>query len=263
MRSKPVREYGATGTFVLPKSIRTALHFLFRSADHGVAENPSEVTAMHRRGKRRPLRFGSALGALAIVVVILAPAPAAFADCSPLDLTCVLNGGDEGTDGLPVGGLPNGGDHIVKKVADKGDGLLHTVGGTVGKVLHPGHGHGGGSGGGGGGGTGHGHGSSGRSGHSRSTNHGGLIGSSGVRALTTPADQHAATKPIPATDHRSSRSTLLGRLGEAAAAAAVTIGFPVLLALIVVAFLMLQGRIDRRDPKLALAPMKPDVARFE
>ena len=86
--------------------------------------------------------------------------------------------------------------------------------------------------------------------------------------MTSPAtpsseESTSATKPIPATDHRASRSTILGRLGEVAAAAAVAIGFPVLLALIVFAFLMLQGRIDRRDPKLALAPVKPDVVGFE
>jgi len=31
---------------------------------------------------------------------------------------------------------------------------------------------------------------------------------------------------------------------------------------VVVAFLMVQNRLDRRDPKLAQAPIAPDVLRF-
>jgi hypothetical protein len=38
--------------------------------------------------------------------------------------------------------------------------------------------------------------------------------------------------------------------------------FPSILALIVVAFVAVQNRLDRRDPKLALAPIGPDVLTF-
>jgi hypothetical protein len=38
--------------------------------------------------------------------------------------------------------------------------------------------------------------------------------------------------------------------------------FPLVLALIVGAFLLAQDRIDRRDPRLALAPLGPDVLPF-
>jgi hypothetical protein len=44
----------------------------------------------------------------------------------------------------------------------------------------------------------------------------------------------------------------------------VTAGFafPVALVLIVGAFLLVQDRLDRRDPRLALAPVGPDVLDF-
>jgi hypothetical protein len=40
------------------------------------------------------------------------------------------------------------------------------------------------------------------------------------------------------------------------------VAFPVALALIVGGFLLLQNRLDRRDPRLALAPVGPDVLDF-
>jgi hypothetical protein len=56
---------------------------------------------------------------------------------------------------------------------------------------------------------------------------------------------------------------LLGRIGGIAAEAARHLGFPLALALIVVAFVMVQNYLDRKDPKLALAPILPEVMRFE
>ena len=40
------------------------------------------------------------------------------------------------------------------------------------------------------------------------------------------------------------------------------LAFPVILTLIVAAFVAMQNRLDRRDPKLALAPVGPDVVNF-
>lgn len=53
--------------------------------------------------------------------------------------------------------------------------------------------------------------------------------------------------------------------GRAAAAAAKAIAFPLALALLVAAFLMAQGRIGRKDPKLVLAPLdtSSDTLSFE
>jgi hypothetical protein len=41
------------------------------------------------------------------------------------------------------------------------------------------------------------------------------------------------------------------------------LAFPLALALIVLLFVAVQNRIDRKDPKLALAPVAPDLLRFE
>jgi hypothetical protein len=44
---------------------------------------------------------------------------------------------------------------------------------------------------------------------------------------------------------------------------AAVLAFPLALALIVLLFVAVQNRIDRKDPKLALAPVAPDLLRFE
>ncbi len=56
---------------------------------------------------------------------------------------------------------------------------------------------------------------------------------------------------------------LLDRIGSLAIQAAEALAFPLALALIVLLFVAVQNRIDRRDPKLALAPIAPDLLRFE
>jgi hypothetical protein len=56
---------------------------------------------------------------------------------------------------------------------------------------------------------------------------------------------------------------LFERIGSLATQAAKALAFPVALALIVLLFVAVQNRIDRKDPKLALSPIAPDVLRFE
>jgi hypothetical protein len=56
---------------------------------------------------------------------------------------------------------------------------------------------------------------------------------------------------------------LFDRIGSLATLAARALAFPVALALIVLLFVAVQNRIDRKDPKLALAPIAPDLLRFE
>ena len=75
----------------------------------------------------------------------------------------------------------------------------------------------------------------------------------------------AAKSPGPPAGGESLPARVLGALGRALSAFAAAIVrhpdrtvFPLSLLLIVIAFLTLQGRIDRRDPKLALAPVYPD-----
>jgi len=56
---------------------------------------------------------------------------------------------------------------------------------------------------------------------------------------------------------------LLRRIGEAAALAARQLSFPLALSVIVVAFVLFQNYLDRKDPKLAVAPIAADVMKFE
>lgn len=51
---------------------------------------------------------------------------------------------------------------------------------------------------------------------------------------------------------------LIHQIGRVAAEAVEQAAFPLILALLVGAFLLVQNRIDRRDPKLALAPIDSD-----
>ena len=53
----------------------------------------------------------------------------------------------------------------------------------------------------------------------------------------------------------SSSGSFIDSAGRAAIEAAKTLAFPLALAALVVGFLMVQGRIGRKDPKLALAPV--------
>lgn len=62
---------------------------------------------------------------------------------------------------------------------------------------------------------------------------------------------------------RSNAPGLLERIGEAAAVAARQLSFPLALSLIVVAFVLFQNYLDRKDPKLAVAPIAADVMKFE
>ena len=57
----------------------------------------------------------------------------------------------------------------------------------------------------------------------------------------------------------------LGHLAETAGTAVSRLAFPLLLILMVVAFLLIQGELDRRDPKLAAAPVdsRLDMVVFE
>lgn len=56
---------------------------------------------------------------------------------------------------------------------------------------------------------------------------------------------------------------LLQRIGEAAGAVARQLSFPLALSVIVVAFVLFQNYLDRKDPKLAVAPIAADVMKFE
>jgi len=67
----------------------------------------------------------------------------------------------------------------------------------------------------------------------------------------------------PAVSRTIPRRGLFDRIGSLAIQAAEALAFPLALAVIVLLFVAVQNRIDRKDPKLALAPVAPDLLRFE
>jgi hypothetical protein len=102
---------------------------------------------------------------------------------------------------------------------------------------------------------------------------GGAGGGAFPRGLEPPAPPSPVLQiPVPiSTTGVSARGAaapsdgpgLLDRLGGAAAAAARQLSFPIALSLVVVAFVLFQNYLDRKDPKLAVAPIAADVMKFE
>jgi ATP-dependent protease ClpP protease subunit len=60
-------------------------------------------------------------------------------------------------------------------------------------------------------------------------------------------------------DEPGGLSWSLGRLLDSAGAAAKRLAFPLTLIVIVVIFLLVQGEVDRRDPKLAKAAINSEL----
>ena len=76
------------------------------------------------------------------------------------------------------------------------------------------------------------------------------------RATSTSATEAASSLGV-------GRRSFMDRAGSFALDVAKAIAFPLLLALIVAAFLLVQDRLDRRDPRFVLAPVRPGVLRFD
>lgn len=86
------------------------------------------------------------------------------------------------------------------------------------------------------------------------------------RGLLAPRDPSltASASADATTGGRSSQTPDGGGgLGRGIANAARDLAFPVLLVGLVLGFLALQNRLDRRDPKLAAAPLGPDFLTFD
>jgi hypothetical protein len=81
--------------------------------------------------------------------------------------------------------------------------------------------------------------------------------------LTDAQLERSAGAPVRPSSTPPDRPGLLERIGEAAGVAARQLSFPLALSLIVVAFVLFQNHLDRKDPKLAVAPIAADVMKFE
>jgi hypothetical protein len=200
----------------------------------------------HSDGKRT--RRGALPGLLTLAVAIgwtLGMGAAAHADCA-LGQVCapalptVLPS-------TPANQVVNDAQNPVDQGTKAANGAVQQVQDTVNKVLNPGGGEGGG-GPGGGGGSGN--------GSNQGTGNGSLP--TGTSSGTSSGGTTAQPNSVPAA-HHSANHGIAGAIGHAAA----TFGFPLALALLVIAFVAVQRRLDRKDPKLALARSEPDTVRFQ
>jgi hypothetical protein len=214
-------------------------------------------------GLGRPL----ALGVLVTMLMVLG-ASAARADCPPTDPSCATGVADDAQQKVNDGAAdPNGtADDAVRQAQDTAGGAVGRVTDTVDGILNPPGDEGGGPGGGGGGN------------HDGDGNQGGN-GGNGTPAGTTGVAGGPTTMAVPTllptaltgatvdgqapTGGRRGGHGVLGHFGDVIASAARQVAFPFALTLIVVTFLLIQNRLDRRDPKLAFAPIGPDVLPFD
>jgi hypothetical protein len=198
------------------------------------------------------LPFVATLGLAALAV-----APSALADepCPLTDLTCVTEdpvGGVGGEiDGItdPIDEVT---DPIVQPILDKVDEIL----GRGGPIDPPG----GGGGGGGGGGSGGSGGSGGGPGHE-----GGLppiSTGSAHQQVFDPASGGSQSVPRPGGVELT-RPVSTGGIGPILTGATRSVLVVLVLLGVSLGFVVIQDRLDRNEPKLALARISPDMVEFE
>ena len=210
---------------------------------------------MHGKGLRgnglSPLQSARAksLVIMAFIGVCLTvSAPVALAECPLTDPTCNVDQTKQtATD--TANSVKDKADAAVKQATDVVDGILKPI---VSPTPTPTPTGGGGHRGGGG---------TVPSGRPATTSTSAGVGGLN-RDTTTGASTQAPASSRPVTERTTDGPSLFGRIGGAAAEAGKQVAFPLALALVVVAFLMVQNRLDRRDPKLASAPIAPDVRKF-
>jgi hypothetical protein len=213
----------------------------------------------------RPMQL---LAAVPLVVLSLALAAPAFADdvCDPLDVTCVATG-SAGSGQDPVTDTVDTVTGTVKPLVDDPQGTVdHILHGTV----NPPGGGGGGGGGTGGGGSGTGGDQPGDPGTAGQSGGNGQHVARGPQHPLTVARRSAGPHPTGSTPDTSSIPVAVakdpvfadGFAGAAAHVVARSLGVVLALLAAAVGFVMVQDRLDRRDPKLTLAPVQTEMMGF-
>ena len=210
------------------------------------------------QASKRSLKSGAILAILALGSLVLALAPSAWADCLPGVCAPAPSTPSPLPTAVPTdpGGQVGG---VVGQAQQTVGGAVGQINGTVNGIVHPGGGGPGGGGGTGGGGPGAGVGSS-------STHPGASNPDAGTGAVNSNGNSSGGSNGSHGNaGSRQGHSTqgLLGRVGSQAVRAARQLTFPIALIVLALLFAAAQNRIDRNDPKLALAPIGPDVLRFE
>jgi hypothetical protein len=200
--------------------------------------------------------------ALVLSFVLLAPSGVALADgpCALMDLGCIVGTADLTVDdAVDTGGnTTQAAVHQVETTVDDVRGRVRDLFGSGGDEPGGGGGNGGNSDGGDDGGPRH-HGSGNgtlrhptRVPSTPSADVGAPTPGTTPTLVTTMGDRSA--------DEASAGEGIPGALREAAIGIALPL---VVVLLLLFAFTAIQDRLDRRDPKLALAPLATDVLRFE
>lgn len=185
-----------------------------------------------------------------LLLVAVGPVAPAFADPCPLiDPLCVTETVEDTVD------------QTVDTVKDHANTTVEKVRTTVKDLTDSGTDDPGGDGGGNGGGKGHGSTPNDPGLGSRRTSRSGATTTAGSSLVvpTTVSD----TTPMEQLEDEAA-NVRSQDLPEALREAMIGLALPLLLVLgIVVGFTVIQNSLDRRDPKLALAPLAVDVLRFE
>jgi hypothetical protein len=194
-------------------------------------------------------------GAVGLVVLAITPPALADEPCSIVDLTCVVEEAAEDAEGIideitdPVDDTT---DPIVQPILDEVDAIL----GRGGLVDPP---DGGGGGGGGGG-------SNGGGGSGPGAGHGGsrppISSTTTQQQIFDPAlgASPGVARPRGVEDAQPVSS---GGIGPILTGAARSVLLLLVLLGISLGFVLIQDRLDRNEPKLALARISPDVLGFE
>jgi hypothetical protein len=210
----------------------------------------------------RSLRLFAAIPPAVLSLVLASPAMA-DEPCNPLDVTCVVTdvtGSGQGTVNGAVDTLTG----TAKPVVDDPRG-------TVDKILNPddidlpGGGNGGGDPAGGGGPPGGGR----PSGHDAHRPPSGSHAGHGPRSQPTAGPRVAHSRsagssfdPLPNPVAPSKEPIFQDQVAEAVHVVAQSLGVVLALLAVAAAFVMVQNRLDRRDPKLALAPVETEMMGF-
>ena len=195
-----------------------------------------------KRGLRRA-RLAS--GAIGVGFLMALSAPTAHAaECAPTDLACLAQQGHDTLGRL--GGTLGSGQDPVGGVTDTVGTVVKTVNDTLGGLLNGGLGGGGGSGGG--------------SGNPR--HHRGAWTTIASRTFSATNGSTPTTHTISTTPVVHQGRSRLRTVGGTVVRAVQQVGFPMILAFMVALFVMVQNRLDRNDPKLSVAPLRPDRMRF-
>lgn len=197
------------------------------------------------------------------VLPILAIGGASANECSPLDPTCVVDetvGGGGGAIDDTVGTAT---DTVGTGGKDTLDDVTETIDGPADPIPDDG---GGGSGE-GTGGSGDGRGNVDDRGAGRARRDVGSAGRGvvvGSPAAVEPGSSASGTSSlVPASHHMREEGGFSERLSAVAAGAAKSLAVVFALMGAAIAFTLVQSQLDKADPRLALAPMRSEVVRFE